>query len=148
MSGFTFVDSSMFLILMDIGKYGNTVPSLHSFEVVGNRPIDQSCHHEAWFHLDNVEWRNEQPHSEIHDRRILLKERSAPYHHGKQKVHISDVMSDHSVCVFVFFVRNHIACFFSPTTVQRPEIVHFNNNFAAKRGIGKNLRTAARHTFS
>ena len=33
---------------------------------------------------------------EKHDRRILLKERSAPYHYGKQKGHISDVMSDHS----------------------------------------------------
>ena len=66
-------------------------------EALGIRPTDQSCHHEAWLHLDIVDWRNEQPHHEKHDRRILLKERSAPYHHGKPKGHISDVMSDHSL---------------------------------------------------
>ena len=64
---------------------------------LGIRPTDQSCHHEAWLHLDFVEWRNEQPHRERHDRRILLKERSTPYHCGKQKGHISDVVSDHSL---------------------------------------------------
>ena len=60
-------------------------------------PTDQSCHHEAWLHLDSVEWRSAQSHREKHDRRILLKERSAPYHYGKQKGHISDVTSDHSL---------------------------------------------------
>ena len=58
---------------------------LHSHEALGIRPTDQSCHHKAWLHLDFVEYRNEQPHREKHDRRILLKERSAPYHYGKQK---------------------------------------------------------------
>ena len=58
-------------------------------EALGIRPTDQSCHHEAWLHLDFVGSRNEQPH----DRKILLKERSAPHHHGKQRGHISDVMS-------------------------------------------------------
>ena len=65
-------------------------------EALGIRPTDQSCHHEAWLHLDFDEWRSEQSHRERHDQRILLKERSAPYHHGKQWGHISDVFSDHS----------------------------------------------------
>ena len=60
------------------------------------RPTDQSCHHETWFHLEFVDWRGAQSHHEGHDRRILLKERPAPYHHGQQKRRISDIMSDHS----------------------------------------------------
>ena len=66
-------------------------------EALGIRPTDQSCHHEAWLHLDFVGWRDEQPHREKHDRRILLKERSASFHYDEQKGHISDVMSDHSL---------------------------------------------------
>ena len=44
-------------------------------EALGIRPTDQSCHHEAWLHFHFVGWRDEQPHREKHDRRILLKER-------------------------------------------------------------------------
>ena len=66
-------------------------------EALGIRPADQSCHHEAWLRYDFVEWRSEQSHRERDDRKIHLKERSAPYHYGKQKGHISDVMSDHSL---------------------------------------------------
>ena len=62
-------------------------------EALAIRPTDQSCHHEAWLHLDFVEWRDEQPHREKRDRRILLKERFAPYHHENQKGHISDVVT-------------------------------------------------------
>ena len=66
-------------------------------KALGIRQTDQSCHHEVWLHLDLVEWRSEQSHHERHDRRILLKDRSSPCHYGKQKEHISDVMSDHSL---------------------------------------------------
>ena len=66
-------------------------------EALGISPTDQSCHHEAWLNFDFVERRSEQSHHERHDRRILFKERSAPYHYGKQKGHISDVVSDHSL---------------------------------------------------
>ena len=65
-------------------------------EAPGIRQTDQSCHHEVWLHLDFDEWRSAQSHHE-HDRRILLKGRSAPYHYGKQKGHIRDVISDHSL---------------------------------------------------
>ena len=54
-------------------------------DVLGLRPTDQRCHHEAWLHLDFVR------------QRILLKERSSPYHHGKKRGRISDIMSDHSL---------------------------------------------------
>ena len=57
-------------------------PILH--EALGIRPTDQSCHHEVWLHLDFVE-RTSQSHHERHERRLLLKERSAPYHYSKQK---------------------------------------------------------------
>ena len=87
----TFVDSSNHLILTKGGKYANTEHSPHI------RQSDQSCRHEVWLHLGFVEWRSAQSHLEKHDRRILLKERSAPYHYGKQKGHISDVTSDHSL---------------------------------------------------
>ena len=66
-------------------------------EALGLRPTDQSCHLEAWLHLDFVGWHDVQPQREEHDRRILLKERSSPYHYGKQKGHISDFMSDYSL---------------------------------------------------
>ena len=66
-------------------------------EAPGIRQTDQSCHHQVWLHLDFVEWRSAQSHLEEHDRRILLKERSAPYHYGKQKGHVSDITSNHSL---------------------------------------------------
>ena len=66
-------------------------------ETLGLRPTDQSCHHETWFHLEFVEWRNTQSHHEEHDRRILLKERPTACRHGQQKRHISEVMSDLSL---------------------------------------------------
>ena len=59
-------------------------------EALGIRPTDQSCHHEAWLHLDFVGWHDEQLQREKHDRRILLKQLSALYHYGNQKWHISD----------------------------------------------------------
>ena len=43
-------------------------------DVLGLRPNDQSCHHEAWLHLDLVDRGNEQPHHET-----------------------SEIMSDHSL---------------------------------------------------
>ena len=55
------------------------------------RPTDQSCHHETWLHLDFVDWQDVQPHREKYNRRVVLKERPAPYLHGKQKGRISDV---------------------------------------------------------
>ena len=64
-------------------------------EALGIRPTDHNCHHKAGLHLDFVEWRSEQSNRDRHDRRILSKERSAPYHYGKQKGHIRDVVSGH-----------------------------------------------------
>ena len=66
-------------------------------KALGLRPTDQSCHHETWLHLEFVDWRSAQSHHEGHDRRILVKERPAPYHHGQQKRRISDIMSDQSL---------------------------------------------------
>ena len=66
-------------------------------KTLGLRPIDQSCHHETWLHLDFVDWRNSQSHHEEPDRRILLKERPTPYQYGHQKRPISDIMIDHSL---------------------------------------------------
>ena len=66
-------------------------------EVLGLRPTDQSCHHEAWLHLDFVDWHDGQSQREKHDQKILLKERSSPYHFGKKRGHASDIMSDHLV---------------------------------------------------
>ena len=66
-------------------------------KALGLRPTDQSCHHETWLHLDFVDWRSAQSHHDRQDRRILLKERPAPYHYGQQKRCINDIMSDHSL---------------------------------------------------
>ena len=60
-------------------------------QALGLRPTDQSCHHETWLHLEFVDWRSALSHHGGHDRRILLKERPAPYHHGQQKRRISDI---------------------------------------------------------
>ena len=64
---------------------------------LGIRPTDQRCHHEAWLHLDFVGWHDVQNQRDKHDQRILLKERSSPYHYGKKIGRISDIMSDHSL---------------------------------------------------
>ena len=65
-------------------------------DVFGVRPNDQSCHHEAWLHLDFFGWHDVQPQREKHCQRILLKERSSPYY-GNRSGRISDIMSDHSL---------------------------------------------------
>ena len=36
-------------------------------EALGIRPTDQSCHHEAWLHLDFVGWHDEQLQREKHE---------------------------------------------------------------------------------
>ena len=66
-------------------------------KTLGLRPTDQSCHHETWLHLDFVDWRSTLSQHDEHDQRILLKERSSPYHYGQQKRRISDVVGDHSL---------------------------------------------------
>ena len=66
-------------------------------DVLGLRPTDQSCHHEAWLHLDFVRWHDVQPQREKHYQRSLLKERSSPYHNDKKSERVSDIMSDHSL---------------------------------------------------
>ena len=57
------------------------------------RSTDQS-HHETWLHLDFVEWQDVQPQREKYYRKLLSKERPAPYQYGQR---ISDIMSDHSL---------------------------------------------------
>ena len=66
-------------------------------EALGIHQTHQSCHHEVWLHLDFVERRSVQSHHEKHNRRILLKERSAPHSCNKEKGHISEDVSDHSL---------------------------------------------------
>ena len=66
-------------------------------DVLGLHPNDQSCHNEAWLHLEFVEWRDVQLQREKFCQRILLKERSSPYRYGKESGRISDSMSDHSL---------------------------------------------------
>ena len=44
----------------------------------GIRQTDQSCHHEVCLPMDFVERRNGRAHHETHERRLYLKERSAP----------------------------------------------------------------------
>ena len=70
------------------------------------------CHREACLHLDCVEWHDIQLQREKLCQRILLKERSSPYHYGKKSGRTSDIMTDHllSSCH-----RDH-----SRTLVRRP----------------------------
>ena len=44
-------------------------------DALGLRPNDQSCHHEAWLHLDFVGWHDAKPQREKHCQWVLLKER-------------------------------------------------------------------------
>ena len=66
-------------------------------KALGLRPTHQSCQHETWLHPEFVDWCSTQSHYEEHDRRIVIKERLAPYQHGQQKRRISHIMSDHSL---------------------------------------------------
>ena len=88
-TGQTFVDSLSHRVHIVIGKCACMVPSPSHTKAFGLRPNDQSCHHETWFHLDFVDWRNTRSQHGEHDRRILLKERPAPLHRGAQKRRIS-----------------------------------------------------------
>ena len=54
-------------------------------DVLGLRPNDQSCHHEAWLHLDFVGRNGIQLQREKPCQRILLEERSSPYRCGRKK---------------------------------------------------------------
>ena len=71
------------------------------YEALGLRPTDQSCHHETCHHLDFVDWREGQSQIEKCNRRILLKERPAPYHYGQQKRRISDIIHERPFGLFV-----------------------------------------------
>ena len=66
-------------------------------EVLGLRPNDQSCQHEAWLHLDFVGRHDFQPQREKPSQKILLKEPSSPYHYGRKSGRITEIMSDHSL---------------------------------------------------
>ena len=55
------------------GKWADVCGFLKPPEALGIHPTDQSCHHEAWLHLDFVGWHDEQPQREKHDRRILTE---------------------------------------------------------------------------
>ena len=60
-------------------------------KTLGPLPIDQSCHHETWLHLDLVDWRNTQSQHDEHDDEFSSKNVL------RQKRRISEVMSDHSL---------------------------------------------------
>ena len=68
-------------------------PILH--EALGIRQTDQSCHHEVWLHMAFVELHKGHVR-ERRGRRLLMKERSAPYHYSKHRYKAGEVASDHS----------------------------------------------------
>ena len=78
---------------MCVGEYGNMVPH----EALGIRQTDQSCHHEVWLHMDFVEQHEGHVHRERHERRLLLKERSASYKYNDKRYKASEDASDHSL---------------------------------------------------
>ena len=82
-------------------------------DVLGLHPNDQSCHHEAWLHLDFVGWHDIQLQREKSCHRILLKERSSPYHYCRKSERISDIMSDHSRTPVGATCIKGFACVFS-----------------------------------
>ena len=87
---------------MNGGKYGNTEPFPFSMKLLASDRPDQSCHHEVWLHMDFVEQRNGQAHHERHEeRRLLLKERPAPYHYRKPKYQTGEDASDHSLSSYI-----------------------------------------------
>ena len=55
-------------------------------KALGLRPIDRSCHHETWLHLDFVEWRESQSQREKYNQRIILKERPADSRKGASAI--------------------------------------------------------------
>ena len=96
-SGLTFVDSSNLLILMDNGKFVSTAHSPSTTKLLVSARLTRVAITRPGSTLILSNGAAKQSHRERHDRKVLLKERSAPYHHGKQKGHISGVMSDHSL---------------------------------------------------
>ena len=126
-------------------------------KLLGLRPTDQSCHHEAWLHLDFVGRHDFQPQREEHDQRILLKERSSPYHYGKKRGRISDIMSDRATYNKGFCVRFRQvtpfladACVSFIPVVNHPHCMHDHPNTACHtKKTHKHTKTHAnthRHT--
>ena len=66
-------------------------------KTLGLRPNNQSCHHEAWLHLDFVDWSNTWFKQDVYEQRISLKERPEDCSYGNPKRRTSEVMSDHSL---------------------------------------------------
>ena len=60
-------------------------------KTLGLRPIDQSCHHETWLHLDFVDRSSRWSKQDDYVRHIFLKERLADFSYGTPKRRISEV---------------------------------------------------------
>ena len=95
--GQTCVDFSSSQTQMKGGEYGNTVPFPFSMKLLACDRLIRAAVTRYGF-MDFVEQRNGQAHHERHEeRRLLLKERSAPYHCNKPKYRTGGDASDHSL---------------------------------------------------
>ena len=66
-------------------------------EALAIRTKDQSCHHEVRPLLDFVDHHSSYEPRERHEQRLLLKERSAPYQHSKERCQTDEDESDRSL---------------------------------------------------
>ena len=96
-------------------------------KTLGPRPTDQSCHHEAWLHLDFVDWNNRWSKHDVSEQHISLKERPADYPYGTPKRRMSEVMSDHSL---------------SSQTCDRSHVVLSRCHTATVRSLGATLSSS------
>ena len=83
-----------------LNVFGRCISMVH-FPFHGSRlvyvPPIKAAHHEAWLHLDFVDWSNTWSKQGVYEPRISLKERPAECSYGNPKRRISEIMSDHSL---------------------------------------------------
>ena len=72
-------------------SWPRTQTSVGEYSNMEHLPLDQSCHHEVL-----VERHSGQSHYDGHERRLLLEDRSVPYHYSKPKSPTREDVSDHS----------------------------------------------------
>ena len=84
--GQTCVGFSSLRTPMSVGEYGNIAHSPFTTKLWAfDKPTRAAITRYVWLHMDFVQQHNGHVHRERHERRLLLKERSAPYNYSKSK---------------------------------------------------------------
>ena len=95
--GRTCADFSSPRIPMSFGEHDNTVHFPFTMTLWASDRLIRAAIMRLCLHMDFLERRNGQAHHETHERRLHMKERSAPYHCSTRRYQTGEAASDHSL---------------------------------------------------